>query len=124
MLIMSRMVLWRMPRSEKGGCKRAARSVLPDGGPPWTADRFLYAHRFGVGDRTAQAQADILVKAVRRAAGNPVDFEAVADKVLFDTKDNAADLLTKALASDAYHLHRRRGLNIQSTSIIHGYGRP
>ena len=91
LVIMSRMVLWRMPRSEKDGCKRATRSVLPDGGPPWTADRFLDAHRFWVADRTAEAQADILVKAVRRAAGTPVDFEAVADKVLFDTKDNAAD---------------------------------
>jgi hypothetical protein len=35
LLILSRMVLWRLPRSDhKEGCLRAVKSVLPDGAPP------------------------------------------------------------------------------------------
>ena len=51
LLVMSRMVLWRLPKTSREGCLRAVRSVLPGGGPPWTAERVLQAHRFGVGDR-------------------------------------------------------------------------
>ena len=91
LLILSRMVLWRLPRSDKEGCLRAVKSVLPCGGPPWTADRFLKAHRFGDDDRTGPAQAGIIIGALRQAAGENGDFQAIADKVGFDTKDNAAD---------------------------------
>ena len=51
LLAMPRMVLWRLPKTSREGCLRAVRSVLPGGGPPWTAERVLQAHRFGVGDR-------------------------------------------------------------------------
>ena len=68
------------------------RSVLPGGGPPWTAERVLQAHRFGVGDRGGVEQGEILVNTVKNAAGDPDDFEdAIADKVMFDAKDNASD---------------------------------
>ena len=92
LLVMSRMVLWRLPKTSREGCLRAVRSVLPGGGPPWTAERVLQAHRFGVGDRGGVEQGEILVNTVKNAAGDPDDFEdTIAGKVMFDAKDNAAD---------------------------------
>ena len=71
LLIMSRMVLWRVPQASREGCMRAMRSVLPGGGPPWTAERVLLAHRFGVADRGGVEQGEILVKTVKTRRAIP-----------------------------------------------------
>ena len=91
LLIMSRSVLWKMPRSLRNFPVTGVRSLhWPNDGAPWIAERILGAEALG-SDRTGPAMAQHTITVLKRATRTPESYDAIKAKVRSLAADNAAD---------------------------------
>ena len=91
LLIMSRSVLWKIPRSLRNFPVTGVRSLhSPNDGAPWIAERILGAEALG-SDRTGPAMAQHTITVLKRATRTPESYDAIKAKVRSLAADNAAD---------------------------------